>query len=40
MMEILEKIKDMFSPEWEYGYVEEEIDEDEDEDGRDNREDN
>jgi hypothetical protein len=35
MMELLERIKDMFSPEWEYGYVEEEIDEDEDEDGRD-----
>lgn len=36
MMELLERMKDMFSPEWEYGYVEEEIDEDEDEDGRDN----
>lgn len=35
MMELLERMKDMFSPEWEYGYVEEEIDEDEEEDGRD-----
>lgn len=35
MMELLERIKDMFSPEWDYGYVEEEIDEDEEEDGRD-----
>tara|TARA_Y100000401_G_C8254773_1_gene190115 strand:+ start:217 stop:336 length:120 start_codon:yes stop_codon:yes gene_type:complete len=39
MMELLEKIKDMFSPEWEYGYVEEEIDEDEEEEEEDGRDD-
>lgn len=31
MIEIIERLKDFINPDWEYGYVEEEIDEDEEE---------
>lgn len=38
-MDFIERLKNFINPDWEYGYVEEEIDEDEEEeeeDGRDN----